>query len=136
MRRSALLVLAALAMGACQDTDVTNRGEAVEPGQEIEDMGAEKDVAAVDLDTLSWFTESGTVEFQNRTWIMVGEPVFDPAVEYVGEYQGTPLYAEVGVAPPYDGLYIPLEGDLWQRLESSSAATPDTTEDTGLTELQ
>lgn len=121
MRRAAFhlpgLALALVGLAACGDTDVANRGDDVQPGQEIEDSGVELDVDPVDLEAQRWFREGGTVEFGNRTWILAGEPIYDPAVEYVGEYEGTPLYADVNTAQPYRELFIPLEHDYWQMLQ-------------------
>ena len=59
--------------------------------------------------------------------MIAGEPVWDVPVEQVGEFEGTPLFAEVGVAAPYPALYVPLADDSWQRLEP--AAPPDVTDD-------
>lgn len=120
MRHTMMLVMTGLAVVACGDTDVANRGGELAPGEEIEDMGLERDVEAVGLDTIPWFTEGRTVEFNNRTWILAGEPVYDPAVEYAGEFEGTPLYAEVGVASPGE-LFIPVGDDYWQMLEATTA---------------
>lgn len=97
MKRTTTMLLAGLLLGACGDTDAPE----VEP---------------VQMDTLRWFSEGRTVEFQGRTWIVVGAPMFDPMVEYVGEFEGTPLYAEIGATTP-SALYIPVGGDRWQRLE-------------------
>jgi hypothetical protein len=130
MKRTAMLLIT-LVLAGCGDTDVANRGGELEPGQEIEDMGMERDVEAVDLDTVAWFNEGRTVEFNDRTWIVAGEPIFDPDVTYVGEFEGTPLYAEVGVSSPYNGLYIPLENDYWQFLEEGGVPAPDTADTTG-----
>ena len=126
MRRTPLLTLVLLAAGAaaaCDNTDVTNRANTT-PGAESEAQGANVDVQTVDLESQRWFRESGTVDFDGRTWILSGEPLFDPAVERVGEYQGTPLYAEVNTAQPYSELFIPLENDLWQMLVPGDAGNP------------
>ncbi|MBW3553260.1 MAG: hypothetical protein KY466_07115 [Gemmatimonadetes bacterium] len=108
---------------ACEDTDVPATDGAA-PGQEIE-SGMQAAVEPVDLQAQRWFRESGVVEFRGRSWLITGEPVYDPAVERVGEYQGTPLYAEVGTARPYGALFIPLENDLWQMLTPASEEVPD-----------
>lgn len=136
MRGTTMILATALVLSGCGDTDVANRGGELAPGEEIEDMGLERDVEAVGMDTLAWFREGRTVEFNGRTWIIAGEPVFDPAVEHVGEFEGTPLYAEVAVTPPYAGLYIPVGDDYWQRLEPSSAPPAPTTADTGVAEVR
>ena len=126
------MTLMALVLTACGDTDVANRGGELEPGQEVEDLGLERDVEPVDLDTVAWLAEGGTLDFDGRTWIIAGEPVFDPDVEWVGEARGTPLYAEVGTSPPYDELFIPLENDYWQLMEEGAAGAAS---DTGRTEV-
>lgn len=128
MRASTLKVLTLLfplvaVAGACEDTDVPAAEREAAPGQEIDRTG---EVAPVDLQAQAWFRDSGTVDFNGRTWLITGEPIYDPAVERVGEYQGTPLYAEVGTARPYTRLFIPLENDLWQMLSPASDEVPDT----------
>ncbi|MFP4623373.1 MAG: hypothetical protein ACLFRX_04270 [Gemmatimonadota bacterium] len=125
MRPVTIVMLAALAVSACGETDVQDRGGEPAPGEEVEDMGLERKVEPVNLDTVAWFSEGRTVTFENRNWILAGEPVFDPAVVYVGEFEGTPLYAEVGEASPHDALFIPLENDYWQLLEPGTAPPPE-----------
>lgn len=115
--RTTAIAMAALVLVACSETDVANRGEDGALSQEIE---------PVDIQSMQWFQESGVVEFNGREWILQGEPVSDPGVERVGEFQGMPLYAEVGVTPPYNELFIPLEDDQWQMLQEASPATPAT----------
>lgn len=124
--RIGAVALLATMVAACGDTDVANRGEEIAPGQEIEDSGVELDVQAVELEAQPWFRQGGTVSFEGRTWLLTGEPVYDPAVEHVGEYQGTPLYAEVGTAAPYRELFIPLENDYWQMLTPATEPGEDT----------
>lgn len=119
MKRAALLILAAVIPLACGDTDTDGGREAV-----TEDSVPE--VHPVDLDTVAWFTEGRTVEFDDRTWLVAGEPVIDPVVERVGEFEGTPLYAEVNVSPPYNELFVPLEDDYWQMLEEGPMEPSDT----------
>lgn len=130
MKRAAIFALAGLAALACGETDVDG-------GRQMLDTVPE--VQPVDLDTVDWFVEGRTVEFDDRTWLVAGEPVIDPAVERVGEFEGTPLYAEVNTMEPYNELFIPLEDDYWQMLEEGppepdpaaapmdTVAEPDTT---------
>lgn len=134
MRRVTTIALVTLIVAACGDTDVANRGGELAPGEEIEDIGLERDVEAVGIDTMAWFREGRTVEHDGRSWIIVGPPMWDPMVEHVGEFEGTPLYAEAGVAPPYSSLFVPLGDDYWQRLEPSTAPPTPTTADTGVAE--
>lgn len=119
-----LLIPLAAAFTACDETDVPATDGSAAPGQEIEG-GTQVAVEPVDLQAQRWFRESGLVEFGGRSWLITGEPVYDPAVERVGEYQGTLLYAEVGTARPYGALFIPLENDLWQMLTPASEEFPD-----------
>ena len=109
MKRIPILVLVTFMAAACGETDVDGGREAV--------ADTTLQVEPVNLDTVAWFTEGRDVVFNDRTWIVAGEPVIDPAVERVGEFEGTPLYAEVNTAPPYNALYVPLEDDYWQLLE-------------------
>lgn len=113
MQRAAILSLAALAALACGETDVDGARQAMDTVPAVE---------PVDLDTVDWFVEGRTVEFDDRTWLVAGEPVIDPVVERVGEFEGTPLYAEVNTMEPYNELFIPLENDYWQMLERGPAA--------------
>lgn len=117
MKRAAILILAGLA-AACGDTDVDGGREAV--------ADTAIDVEPVNLDTVDWFTEGRPVEFAGRTWLVAGEPVIDPAVERVGEFEGTPLFAEVNTAQPYNELFVPLENDYWQMLEEGPVEARDT----------
>ena len=112
MKRAAILTLVALA-AACGETDVDG-------GREVAADTA-LDVEPVDLDTIAWFNEGRDVVFNERSWIPAGEPVIDPVVERVGEFEGTPLYAEVNTSSPYNELYVPLEDDYWQLLEEAPA---------------
>ncbi|MFO7894114.1 MAG: hypothetical protein R6U63_10280 [Longimicrobiales bacterium] len=116
MKRAAILLLVGL-VAACGDTDADGAREAA--------LDTTLTVEPVDLDTVDWFIEGRVVEFNDRTWIPAGEPVIDPVVERVGEFEGTPLYAEVNVSPPYNELFVPLENDYWQLLEEG-ATTPTT----------
>ena len=113
MKRVAILALAAL-VAACGETDVDG-------GREVAG-DAVAEVETVALDTVDWFTEGRDVVFNERAWIPAGEPVLDPAVERVGEFEGTPLYVEVNTSAPYDALFVPLENDYWQMLEEAPAA--------------
>lgn len=115
MQRAAILVLAGLALVACGETDVDGAREALDTVPEVQ---------PVDLDTVSWFVEGRPVEFEGRTWIVAGEPVIDPVVERVGEFEGTPLYAEVNTMQPHNELFVPLEHDYWQLLEEGPPAEP------------
>lgn len=117
MRTGIAIVMAAFTLMACGETDVAERGDELAPGQEQGSHELQREVQPVTLDTLRWFNEGRTVTFNDRDWIVAGEPIYDPAVEHVGEFEGTPLYTEVNVMPPYTQLFIPLDKDYWQLLE-------------------
>ncbi|MDX1675134.1 MAG: hypothetical protein R3314_10105 [Longimicrobiales bacterium] len=121
MKRIAILTLVGLA-AACGETDVDG-------GREVA-RDTTATVEPVDLDTVAWFVEGRDVVFNERAWIVAGEPVIDPVVERVGEFEGTPLFAEVNTMPPYDALYVPLEDDYWQMLEEAPAAPAEGPMDT------
>lgn len=125
-RAPALALVALLPLAACEETDVPDTGGQIAPGEERDGAPAELEVEPVDLEEQAWFREDGTVEFGGRSWSLSGEPIYDPAVEYVGEYQGTPLYADVNTMQPYSELFIPLENDLWQMLVPEPANLADT----------
>ncbi|HSH45659.1 MAG TPA: hypothetical protein VK966_07370 [Longimicrobiales bacterium] len=115
-------ILLILAGAACADTDVENTEEARERLGNGD--GVELEVTSVDLESQRWFREGRAVEFGNRKWIITGEPLYDPAVTPVGEFEGTQLFAEVGTSAPYSKLFIPLENDQWQMLTPGSPGEP------------
>ncbi len=115
MKRVAILMLAGLIAG-CGETDVDGGREAA--------LDTTIEVEPVDLDTVDWFTEGRTMVFAGYNWIPTGEPVYDPAgIEKVGEFEGTPLYAEVGTMSPYTKLFVPLPNDYWQTFDRAAATT-------------
>jgi hypothetical protein len=110
MGRIMMVALAALVVAACPD----------QPARTGEPTGD-----PVDLDTLTWVVEGRVVEHDGSRWAMVGPPVFEPlALEQVGEFEGTPLYAEPGTVPPFQRLYIPIGSGYWQMLDRVETADP------------
>lgn len=110
MGRLMLIALIGLFTAACTDTDPRTGEPGVEP---------------VDVDTLAWFGEGRTVEHAGYRWVIVGPPVYEPlALHQVGEFEGTPLYGERGVATPQRRLYIPVGGGYWQMLERVEGMGP------------
>lgn len=110
MRRVILVAIMGLCVAACPDQEARPGEPAAEP---------------VDVDTLAWFGEGRTVEYQGYRWVIVGPPVYDPlALERVGDFEGTPLYGEQGVATPHRRLYIPVGGGYWQMLERVDTPGP------------
>ncbi len=110
MARMILVTVIALAVAGCP---------------EPETRAGQPPVESVDMDTLSWATEGRSVEHGGARWVMVGPPVYEPlALTQVGNFEGTPLYAERGVAEPQRRLYIPVGGGYWQMLERGQAIDP------------
>lgn len=111
MRRLLLIALIGSIAPACGDRDPEHDGE--------------PEVRAVEMDTLAWFSEGRAVEHAGHRWVIVGPPVYDPlALTHVGDFEGTPLYAERGVASPPRRLYIPVGGRYWQMLERGQGVAP------------
>jgi hypothetical protein len=108
MKRIVPVAVLALALAACPDTR----------------PGGEPGVEPVDVDTLAWFGEGRTVEHAGYRWVIVGPPVYNPAaLTRVGDFEGTPLYAQRGVASPQRRMFIPVGGGYWQMLERGEAVT-------------
>lgn len=103
MRRLILVMLIGVAVAACPEPDARAGEPPIEP---------------VDMDTLAWAVEGRSIEYGDARWVMVGPPVYEPlALTRVGEFEGTPLYGERGVASPARRIYIPVGGGYWQMLE-------------------
>jgi hypothetical protein len=80
---------------------------------------------AVSMDTLRWAVEGRAVEHGGARYAPVGPPVYEPlALARIGDFEGTPLYAERGVASPVRRLYIPIGGGYWQMLERADGLGP------------
>jgi hypothetical protein len=111
MGRIMMVALGALVIAACPDQTARTGDPAGHP---------------VDLDTLTWVTEGRVVEHEGSRWTVVGPPVFEPmALEHVGEFEGTPLYAERGTVSPPQRLYIPTGAGYWQMLERADPLEPE-----------
>lgn len=110
MQRLILVALIGLATAACPDRPERPGEPAVEP---------------VNMDTLAWVMEGRVVEHEGGRWTIVGPPVYEPvALAHIGEFEGTPLYAERGVATPPRRIYIPVGGGYWQMLERIATMDP------------
>jgi hypothetical protein len=110
MHRLTLVAALALLVAACPDRDAHGDGEAVRP---------------VDLDTVAWYSEGRAVEHGGFRWVVTGPPVYEPlTLEQVGEFEGTPLYRERGVATPPRRMYVPVGSGYWQLLERGQPEAP------------
>ncbi|HLU25128.1 MAG TPA: hypothetical protein VKZ58_05435 [Longimicrobiales bacterium] len=75
-------------------------------------------------DELAWFREGRPVVFGGREWRPVGQPFEQERAAFVrvGEFEGMALFAAAGDEPPYEHLFFPLGGDVWQTLEPAAEA--------------
>lgn len=108
-----LLVLMAACDGQREETaDAQAAAEALPTPEEAEARGYAPD-------SLAWLQEGRPVEFQTRAWRPAGQPLPAPgsAFQLVGSFEGMALYAAVEDEPPYEVLFFPLGGGLWQPLE-------------------
>jgi hypothetical protein len=111
MQRLIMVALIGLTAAACPDRDAERTGEPA--------------IEAVSVDTLAWVREGRMVEHEGGRWVVVGPPVYEPlALMHIGDFEGTPLYAERGVASPQRRLYIPVGGGYWQMLERVETMDP------------
>jgi hypothetical protein len=109
--RVIVVAAAVLLLAGCPDPD------AGEPG--------EPPVEAVQMDTVSWVQEGRMVEHSGNRYSPVGPPVYEPlALTHVGEFEGTPLYAERATASPQRRFFVPVGGGYWQMLERMDLMDP------------
>lgn len=76
----------------------------------------------------AWFDEDEAIEFgdyEDRPLEYVksgGEIGLEcPEITRVGEYQGVPVFADVGAEEPYETVYIPVRPGIWQAYETDLA---------------
>jgi hypothetical protein len=109
--RLILAIATVLLLAACPDPDARGAGE--------------PPLDAVEMDTISWVQEGRVVEHGGNRYAPVGPPVYEPlALTHVGDFEGTPLYAERGTAAPQRRLFIPVGSGYWQMLERLEGMDP------------
>lgn len=119
-----LAVLLLLAVAACGPQEE----EATVPAAEV--PTTRDDIAANDPDTIPFIREGRTLEFGGRDWIMVGEPIFNPILRYVGTAEGLELFATPEQRRAMsETLFFHLGNDRWQPLQPA-AGPIDLREDT------
>ena len=71
-----------------------------------------------------WYVADEPIVFQEREYVRSGGNVgLDCAnIMQVGEYQGVPLFADVGAQSPYETLYVPVRPGVWQAYQTDLAA--------------
>jgi hypothetical protein len=111
MVRLIVVAVSVLLVAACPDPGARDPGEPL--------------VEAVEMDTLSWVQEGRPVELQGSHYAPVGPPVHDLLeLTHVGEFEGTPLYAERAATGPHQRLFVPVGGGYWQTLEQVERIDP------------
>lgn len=72
----------------------------------------------------AWFEADEAIAFDEREYVQSGGEVgLDCAnIVQVGEYEGVPLFAELGAESPYETLYVPVRPGVWQAYQTDLAA--------------
>lgn len=71
-----------------------------------------------------WFDSDAPIEFEEREYVQSGGEVgLDCSnIMRVGDFDGVPLFADVGAASPYETLYVPVRPGVWQAYQTDLAA--------------
>jgi hypothetical protein len=126
MKQAAALLLVAL-LAACGRDETETIPGAADPATEF--PTTRDDVPANDPANLAFIREGRTLHFGGREWRLVGEPVFNPILRYVGTAEGIDLYATPEGRAPSESLFFHLGNDRWQSLQPVPGPT-DPSEDT------
>ena len=72
----------------------------------------------------AWYQADDPIEFDEREYVQSGGEVgLDCSnIIRVGEYDGVPLFADVGAESPYETLYVPVRPGVWQAYQTDLAA--------------
>jgi hypothetical protein len=72
----------------------------------------------------SWFEGDEPIQFDEREYVQSGGEVgLDCAsIMQVGQFDGVPLFADVGATSPYQTLYVPVRPGVWQAYQTDLAA--------------
>ena len=72
----------------------------------------------------SWYQADDPIEFDEREYVQSGGEVGLNCsnVMRVGEYDGVPLFADVGAESHYETLYVPVRPGVWQAYQTDLAA--------------
>lgn len=75
-------------------------------------------------DGVAWYVADEPIQFEDREYLRSGGNVgLDCAnIMRVGEYQGVPLFANVGATSPYETLYVPVRPGVWQAYQTDLTA--------------
>ncbi len=71
-----------------------------------------------------WFQSDAPIQFEEREYVQSGGEVgLDCAnIMRVGDFDGVPLFADVGAQSPYETLYVPVRPGVWQAYQTDLAA--------------
>jgi len=75
----------------------------------------------------NWYVQQQEIMFNQRNWVPFGVTriIQPPNLQRVGEYQGTPVFAEAGRTAPYEVVYIPVRpGCEFQPYQPREAIRP------------
>ena len=72
----------------------------------------------------SWFQGDEAIQFDDREYVQSGGEVgLDCSrIMQVGQFDGVPLFADVGSTSPYETLYVPVRPGVWQAYQTDLAA--------------
>lgn len=75
-------------------------------------------------DGRGWFEADDPIEFDEREYVQSGGEIgLDCGnIMRVGDYDGVPLFADVGASSPYETLYVPVRPGVWQAYQTDLAA--------------
>jgi hypothetical protein len=103
-------------LAACgPDARIEQSPDATLPGAEV--PTTRDDVPANDPDTIAFIQQGRTLHFGGRDWLMVGEPIFNPILRYIGTAEGLDLYATPEQRAMASTLFFHLGNDRWQPLQ-------------------
>lgn len=87
-------------------------------------LGAGVAFAGDYADGRSWFEADEPISFEDREYVQSGGEVSLNCanIMQVGEFDGVPLFANVGATQPYETLYVPVRPGVWQAYQTDLAA--------------
>ena len=112
-----------LATGESVEILITPQGDTLVGPQRVsvQDLGPGVAFEGAYADGRDWFVQDEAIDFEDHEYVKFGGEVsLDcPDIQQVGEWQGVPLFAEVGAEEPYETLYVPVRPGVWQAYETT-----------------
>lgn len=86
----------------------------------VSQLGAGVAFAGEYAESRAWFINDDPIEFEEIEYVQSGGDVnLDCAnIMQVGEYDGVPLFADVGSERPFETLYVPVRPGVWQAYQT------------------